>query len=64
MDVTKYPPRASFLERAREACEASSLRPESGGCHHEHDDVVAADQCAVKKHLEHPPVFEVKTVVT
>jgi putative redox protein len=23
----------------------------------------AADQCHVKKHLEHPPVFEVKTVV-
>ena len=23
----------------------------------------AADQCAVKKHLEHPPVFDVKTVV-
>jgi ribosomal protein S12 methylthiotransferase accessory factor len=22
----------------------------------------AADQCKVKKHLEHPPVFEVKTV--
>jgi ribosomal protein S12 methylthiotransferase accessory factor len=25
--------------------------------------VKAADQCKVKKHLEHPPVFEVKTVV-
>jgi putative redox protein len=25
--------------------------------------VRAADQCAVKKHLEHPPAFEVKTVV-
>lgn len=24
--------------------------------------VRAADQCAVKKHLEHPPVFEVETV--
>ena len=24
----------------------------------------AADQCAVKKHLEHPPQFDVKTVVT
>jgi len=24
--------------------------------------VRAADQCKVKKHLEHPPVFEVKTV--
>ena len=24
----------------------------------------AADQCAVKKHLEHPPAFDVKTVVT
>ena len=23
----------------------------------------AADQCAVKKHLEHPPAFEVRTVV-
>lgn len=23
----------------------------------------AADQCAVKKHLEHPPKFEVRTVV-
>ena len=23
----------------------------------------AASQCAVKKHLEHPPVFDVKTVV-
>ena len=23
----------------------------------------AADQCKVKKHLEHPPVFDVKTVV-
>ncbi len=23
----------------------------------------SADQCAVKKHLEHPPVFDVKTVV-
>ena len=23
----------------------------------------AADQCAVKKHLEHPPAFDVKTVV-
>lgn len=23
----------------------------------------AADQCKVKKHLEHPPTFEVKTVV-
>jgi ribosomal protein S12 methylthiotransferase accessory factor len=23
----------------------------------------AADQCAVKKHLEHPPTFEVRTVV-
>jgi ribosomal protein S12 methylthiotransferase accessory factor len=30
-----------------------------------HDALIrAADQCAVKKHLEHPPVFEVKTVVT
>ncbi len=26
--------------------------------------VRAADQCKVKKHLEHPPRFEVKTVVT
>lgn len=25
--------------------------------------VRAADQCAVKKHLEHPPAFDVKTVV-
>jgi len=25
--------------------------------------VRAAEQCAVKKHLEHPPVFDVKTVV-
>ncbi len=25
--------------------------------------VRAADQCAVKKHLEHPPAFEVRTVV-
>jgi putative redox protein len=25
--------------------------------------VRAADQCKVKKHLEHPPVFDVKTVV-
>lgn len=25
--------------------------------------VKAADQCKVKKHLEHPPTFEVKTVV-
>lgn len=25
--------------------------------------IKAADQCKVKKHLEHPPVFEVKTVV-
>ena len=25
--------------------------------------VRAADQCAVKKHLEHPPQFDVKTVV-
>ena len=25
--------------------------------------VRAADQCAVKKHLEHPPAFAVKTVV-
>ena len=24
----------------------------------------AADQCKVKKHLEHPPVFEVQTVTT
>jgi putative redox protein len=24
----------------------------------------AADQCAVKKHVEHPPVFEVKTSTT
>lgn len=23
----------------------------------------SADQCAVKKHLEHPPVFQVRTVV-
>ncbi len=30
-----------------------------------HDALVrAASQCAVKKHLEHPPVFDVKTVVT
>ena len=31
----------------------------------EADDALirAADQCAVKKHLDHPPVFEVKTVV-
>ena len=29
-----------------------------------HDALVrAADQCAVKKHLEHPPVFDVRTVV-
>ena len=29
-----------------------------------HDALVrAADQCTVKKHLEHPPTFEVKTVV-
>jgi ribosomal protein S12 methylthiotransferase accessory factor len=29
-----------------------------------HDALVrAADQCAVKKHLEYPPEFEVKTVV-
>jgi putative redox protein len=26
--------------------------------------VRAADQCAVKKHLEHPPTFEVKTLVS
>jgi ribosomal protein S12 methylthiotransferase accessory factor len=26
--------------------------------------VRAASQCAVKKHLEHPPVFDVRTVVT
>lgn len=26
--------------------------------------VRSADQCAVKKHLEHPPVFDVHTVVT
>jgi putative redox protein len=26
--------------------------------------VRAADQCAVKKHLEHPPAFDVRTVVT
>jgi ribosomal protein S12 methylthiotransferase accessory factor len=26
--------------------------------------VKAADQCKVKKHLEHPPAFEVKTVTT
>jgi ribosomal protein S12 methylthiotransferase accessory factor len=25
--------------------------------------VRSADQCAVKKHLEHPPVFDVRTVV-
>ena len=25
--------------------------------------IKAADQCKVKKHLEHPPAFEVKTVV-
>ena len=25
--------------------------------------VKAADQCKVKKHLEHPPMFDVKTVV-
>ena len=24
----------------------------------------SADQCAVKKHVEHPPVFEVKTTTT
>ena len=24
----------------------------------------AADQCAVKKHLEHPPTFDVKTLAT
>jgi putative redox protein len=24
----------------------------------------AADQCTVKKHLEHPPIFDVKTIVT
>jgi ribosomal protein S12 methylthiotransferase accessory factor len=30
-----------------------------------HDALVrAASQCAVKKHLERPPVFDVKTVVT
>jgi ribosomal protein S12 methylthiotransferase accessory factor len=30
-----------------------------------HDALIrVVDQCAVKKHLEHPPVFEVKTVVT
>ena len=29
-----------------------------------HDALIrAADQCAVKKHLEHPPAFDVKTVV-
>ena len=29
-----------------------------------HDALVrAADQCAVKRHLEHPPVFDVRTVV-
>ena len=29
-----------------------------------HDALVrAADQCAVKKHLEHPPAFEVRTTV-
>jgi ribosomal protein S12 methylthiotransferase accessory factor len=29
-----------------------------------HDALVrAADQCAVKKHIAHPPTFEVKTVV-
>ncbi len=29
-----------------------------------HDALVrAADQCAVKKHLEHPPVFAVRTLV-
>jgi len=30
-----------------------------------HDSLVrAANQCAVKKHLEHPPQFAVRTVVT
>ncbi len=30
-----------------------------------HDALVrAASQCAVKKHLEHPPSFDVRTVVT
>jgi ribosomal protein S12 methylthiotransferase accessory factor len=30
-----------------------------------HDALIrAADQCAVKKHLAHPPVFEVTTVGT
>jgi putative redox protein len=30
-----------------------------------HDALVrAASQCAVKKHLEHPPAFDVRTVVT
>jgi putative redox protein len=30
-----------------------------------HDALVrAANQCAVKKHLEHPPAFDVRTVVT
>ena len=29
-----------------------------------HDALIrAANQCAVKKHLEHPPAFEVRTVV-
>ena len=29
-----------------------------------HDAIIrAADQCAVKKHMEHPPEFDVKTVV-
>lgn len=30
-----------------------------------HDALIrSADQCAVKKHLEYPPEFEIKTVVT
>ena len=57
---TARDPRTGFVEKTGLDIQVPQDFPQKY-----HDALIrAADQCAVKKHLEHPPAFEVKTVVT
>jgi putative redox protein len=56
---TDRDPRTGLIAKVRLDIEVPSGFPAQY-----HDALVrAADQCAVKKHLEHPPQFDVRTVV-
>jgi putative redox protein len=57
---TERDPKTGLVGRIRLNIEVPPSFPEKY-----HEALIrAADQCAVKKHLEHPPTFEVKTVVS